>query len=521
LLHKGIVEARDYQARIAESASKANTLVVLPTGLGKTIIALLVASSRLESFPRGKVLILAPTRPLTMQHYNTFRKNLELQPNSFVMLTGMTSPIERATLWRRSQAIFATPQTVLNDVRAGRVSLENVILAVFDEAHRCVRDYSYRELAEKYNSTATAPLLLGLTASPGGSKSKIDEIMRNLSIANVEVRTEEQEDVKPYVEPTEIEIVKVKLPASYEPIVTTLRQIYNEKVSRLRNGGFISRDRVSKKALLESRGLIIRRLQAAGRTGAEKGYIFGAVINQAQAVMVLHALELIETQGISTLLKYLNRLWTKEGAGKSARSLMKDPRWLMVESHANAIAGEEHPKLSELISIVRQQEAKKPESKIIVFTQYRDTIETIMPTLQSLNFKAERFVGQSDRSDNRGMDQAKQWKVLEDFKNGKFSGLVSSSIGEEGLHVPDVDLVVFYEAVPSEIRSIQRKGRTGRTRPGRVVLLLAENTLDEAYYFSSVARERSMLRLVSARQESAKKPTTRKKNPTLLDYLSG
>ena len=53
-----------------------------------------------------------------------------------------------------------------------------------------------------------------------------------------------------------------------------------------------------------------------------------------------------------------------------------------------------------------------------------------------------------------------------EFRKGEFNVLVSSSIGEEGLHVPDVDLVVFYEAVPSEIRYIQRRGRTGRTTPG-------------------------------------------------------
>jgi Fanconi anemia group M protein len=520
VLLKGGVEARDYQIRIAASAAKSNTLVVLPTGLGKTIIALLVAARRIEASPRGKVLVLAPTRPLTLQHYDTFRRHLDLPQSSFVMLTGMTGPDLRAALWRRAQVIFATPQTILNDVRGQRVSLKDVVLAVFDEAHRCVRDYSYRELAERYTETAESPLVLGLTASPGGSKDRIDEIMRNLSIVNVEARTEEQEDVKPYVEQTEIETVRVKLPPSYEPIASTLTQMYNEKVSRLRNGGFLPKDKVSKKALLEARVTIVRRLQAAGRTGGEKGYIFGAVINQAQAVMIGHALELVETQGISTLIKYLTRLRTKESSGKSARSLLKDPRWLLVESLAKKVATEDHPKLHKLVSIVVRELKDKPKSKIIVFTQYRDTIENIITILGSVGVTTERFVGQSDKSESRGMDQEKQGKVLKDFRDGRFSVLVSSSIGEEGLHVPDVDLVVFYEAVPSEIRSIQRKGRTGRTRPGRVVLLLAENTLDESYYFSSIYKERSMQRLVSAKRPLEGKSSPKRKPPTLLDYLS-
>ena len=166
---------------------------------------------------------------------------------------------------------------------------------------------------------------------------------------------------------------------------------------------------------------------------------------------------------------------------------------------------------------MRDQLASKADSKIIVFTQYRDTIETITERLAGMGVTSMRFVGQANKVDNEGMDQKKQTLTLEQFRGGEFTVLVSSSIGEEGLHVPDVDLVVFYEAVPSEIRSIQRKGRTGRTRPGRVIILLAEGTVDEAYYYSSMSRERFMKSLVSTGQV---KKTERKTKPsTLLDYM--
>ena len=118
------------------------------------------------------------------------------------------------------------------------------------------------------------------------------------------------------------------------------------------------------------------------------------------------------------------------------------------------------------------------------------------------------------------MDQKTQTDVLEKFTEGEFNVLVSSSIGEEGLHVPDVDLVVFYEAVPSEIRAIQRKGRTGRTMRGKVIVLLAEGTVDEAYFYSSLRREKFMKSMVSS-QPREKKPEKKQptKPATLLDYL--
>jgi Fanconi anemia group M protein len=511
-------EPREYQTRIAETASNSNTLVVLPTGLGKTLIAMLVASRRLARYPTGKILVLAPTRPLTLQHYNSFKKNVNLPPESFVVLTGTTTPKERAYLWDGAKLIFATPQTVYNDVRSQRVSLKDVVLVVFDEAHRCVKDYSYTSLAKLYSELGENPLILGLTASPGASKERVNAIKRNLFIDKVEARTEEDEDVKSYVEKTNIGAFKVKLPEEYQSTLLLLREIFGDKLKKLRNSGFLQTDRISKKALLDSRNSILARLKAAERNGEQKGYIFGAIVNQSQAVMVLHAVEVLETQGASTLAKYLQRLKEKPEQGRAASYLQKDPRWLSVEEETRKIKAVRHPKLDLLISTVKEQLGKKPDSKIIVFTQYRDTIEEIVNALSVAGLDGKRFVGQSDRSGSAGMDQRVQAEILEMFREGRFSVLVSSSIGEEGLHVPDVDLVVFYEAVPSEIRYIQRRGRTGRTTEGRVIILLSEGTVDESYYYSSLYKEKKMRSLVS--EGKLKRPGRRSsRNPTLLDYV--
>lgn len=511
------LKPREYQQKIAEAASQANTLVVLPTGLGKTLIAVLVARIRLEKFPNGKVVVLAPTKPLVLQHYNSFKEILSLEPKDVALLTGENPPEERDYLWRRSRFVFATPQTVRNDVRHGRIDLNDVVLLVFDEAHRSVKDYSYTEVAKVYKETAWTPLILGLTASPGGSREKINEIVHNLFIERVEARSEEDEDVKGYVEHTEFEGRRVALPEEYAQLLSILRDIYNEKVNRLMESGFVPKTRLSKKILLQARATMVARLRAGGN----KGYIYGALITQAQAIMVNHALELAETQGVDVLLKYLKRMREKPEQGKSATALLKDPRWIMLEEEAKRVQAIEYPKLTELRKIAKGQFAAKPGSKMIVFTQYRDTIESIVETLAKDGISAHRFVGQANKADSEGMDQKRQTDVLERFAEGEFNVLVSSSIGEEGLHVPDVDLVVFYEAVPSEIRAIQRKGRTGRTMQGKVIVLLAEGTVDEAYFYSSLRREKLMKSMVSTPKEGEAKPARRepKKPTTLLDYM--
>ena len=492
-----------------------NTLVVLPTGLGKTMIAVMVSARVLERSPDSKVMVLAPTKPLVMQHLRSFMQGLSLPESSMCALTGSVDPGERELMWRSARVIFATPQTVYNDAKSGRVSLREVGLAVFDEAHRSVKDYTYTKLALVYREQSEHPLILGLTASPGASKVKISEIKRNLYIEAVEARSDESEDVRPYVERTNVEAIRVRVPDDYYYTTLNLRELYNDKVKKLLNGGFLRSNRVSKKALLEARTAISARLKSAQ---GNKGYIYGAIINQAQAVAVLHALEMIETQGASTLLRYLEKLKARPDKGKAISSLVRDPRWLKMEAEATKIADVPHPKIDVMLDVVKSQLKKKLDSKVIVFTQYRDTIEDLVRAFDKTGLTAMRFVGQSDREGSKGMDQATQARTLEKFRSGEFRVLVSSSIGEEGLHVPDVDLVIFYEAVPSEIRYIQRRGRTGRTTEGRVVILLAEGTVDESYYYSTLAKEHRMRELVG---QTVEKPTRKRmRNPTLMDFVA-
>ena len=137
--------------------------------------------------------------------------------------------------------------------------------------------------------------------------------------------------------------------------------------------------------------------------------------------------------------------------------------------------------------------ASKPDSRIIVFTNYRDTASALLKSLEhEETVRAVRFVGQSSHQDDPGLTQKKQAQILEKFRNGEYNVLIATSVGEEGIDIPATDMVLFYEPVPSEIRSIQRKGRTGRARAGRVVVLMAKGTRDEAYYWISDRKERTM-----------------------------
>jgi len=187
-LRRDLIQPRVYQEVIYAKCKDKNSLIVLPTGLGKTLIAMMIADYRLSKYG-GKVLMLAPTKPLALQHRESFIRLFNLPPEKINVLTGELPPEQRTKIWERSIIITATPQTIENDLLVGRISLEDVVLLVFDEAHRAVGNYAYVYIAKEYMRQAKHPLILGLTASPGNDEEKIRQVLKNLYIEHVEVRT--------------------------------------------------------------------------------------------------------------------------------------------------------------------------------------------------------------------------------------------------------------------------------------------------------------------------------------------
>lgn len=485
------IEARLYQqVMAAETLKKGNTMIVAPTALGKTIVAVLVAAERIKNYGGSKVLILAPTKPLVVQHEESFREFLNVTVTS---LTGDIKPEERIQRWKNSQVICATPQTVESDIISRRYSLEDVSLVVFDECHRGVGSYSYVYLALKYVQQGINQLILGLTASPGWNKNKIDEVCSNLFIKEVIIKNEDDADVAPYLNPVDVEWIKIELGKDFERIRFHMENALKSRLKTLKNMGIIRSINVNKKDVLKKKGEIQNKI--ARSTNQPKKY-FAALSLLAAVINVLHALELLETQGMSTLDRYYKRL--KKKRTKAAKGLLNDKEFQMA-MYLTRKAQErkiEHPKLDRLISILKN-ELKNEDAKIIVFTQFRDTVDKIFERCTEEGIAAVRFFGQAARDNEKGLSQKEQKKIIKAFKMDTYDVLISTSVAEEGIDIPAVDLVVFYEPVPSEIRTIQRRGRTGRKKKGRALILITKGTRDEAYYWSSINKEKKMKKKLS------------------------
>ena len=485
LLRRGAVEDRTYQVNIARACLERSTLVVLPTGMGKTVVAAMVVAETLRR-RGGKILFLAPTKPLVEQHAASLRDVLIVERIS--LFTGeATSPEERDLLWRENKIVVSTPQVIRNDLRSGRFTLDDVSLVVFDEAHRAVGDYAYVDVSATYKDVP-GRLVLGMTASPGSSAEKILEVCGNLGITAVEIRTEYDSDVVPYVHDMQFQRIPVEAPEVAKEIRALLTTVYEDQVTRLKKAGFLQgKPKPRLKDLLAVGDEARRQLDG----GSKDGRLYGVVTAQAIAMKTNHAIELAETQGLGALRSYFERM---EADAKSRA----DTQFLKHEKvvAARKLAQEtdvEHPKVHKTLWIVRDELMRKPDAKVIVFTHYRDTADRMTAELARVpGVRPMRFVGQSSRGDDIGLTQKEQVEILDRFRAGEVNVIVATSIGEEGLDIPQVDLVVFYEPVPSEIRTIQRRGRTGRSAAGRVVMLVTKDTRDEAYFYSARRKERKM-----------------------------
>lgn len=492
-------KARTYQQSLFAHTMKKNSLIVLPTGLGKTIIALMHAVYHYNN-KHKKVLFLAPTKPLVEQHEHSFRELIANQ-DSFIFqtLTGTVSPKKREELYNQADIIFSTPQLIENDIINERISLDDFSLVIVDEAHRATGGYAYCFIAEELSKYAQ---IIALTASPGTSKDEIQTVMNNLKLEYVEVKRYEDEDVKPYVQKTNIHHIEVELTKPQKKIKEKFDKVIAKKTQELKNLGIISSKQLSKRDILELQAELRKQIG----TNEASETTWKAISLAAGLMKLLYGQELFDSQDFKAAHTYFYNFFRDGGdKSKAAEELTRDIdfREGFEELRKLEKKGEQHPKLEKLKELLNKEFSKTSDSKIIIFNQYRETAQHIVEEIQDKKIKPVLFVGQNKKG-NVGMSQKQQKKILNDFREGEYNVLISTSVGEEGLDIPKVDTVIFYEPVPSAIRTIQRVGRTGRFNEGNAYVLQTKGTRDVATRYVASAKEKRMYQALEQLQKGEK-----------------
>ena len=457
LIKKSSIESREYQVNLAKQAIAENCLVVLPTGLGKTTVALQVIAEFLSQ-RKGGILFLAPTRVLAHQHYEFLKNNLLV--DDIALITGEDLLNKRRKLWVNS-VICATPEIVKNDLDRQLVSPSQFALVIFDEAHRTVGDYAYAAIADRFKNSDVR--IMGMTATLPSERDKAEDILRILKISSIAQKTEESQDVMPYVQQTDTEWITVELPQEMKAIQQSLKSAIDARYSELRKLGLNLSNGRSLSELLRVRDFVLRQNRRAAKP------LF-------TAIRLIHALNVLESHGVTSFLRFCERTREKKGVG--IRDLFEND---VNFGNAIRLAKEAQSKGIEHSKIVKLKEVLQTiPGKALVFTSYRDSVEIIYQKLNELGISAGFLIGKAGET---GLKQKKQIETVQKFREGEYKVLIATRVGEEGLDISEVSHVIFFDNVPSSIRYVQRKGRTGRKDYGKLIVLIAKDTTDETYYW--------------------------------------
>ncbi|KAI5738653.1 hypothetical protein M8J77_009606 [Diaphorina citri] len=481
---------RDYQRNIVQSCLFENTLVSLPTGLGKTFIAAVVMYNFYRWYPRGKIVFMAPTRPLVSQQMRACYDIMGIPVEDTIELQGNTAVAVRKKEWHDKRVFYVTPQTIDNDLRSGVFNPEHLKCLVIDEAHRATKNYAYCQVVQQLQEANVKFRLVALSATPGREIQDVINLIRKLDIAKLELRSENSIDIVPYTHNKKIDSVQVPL----SDLVLRVREEFLKIIDKY------TRSLKQNKVLVGNTGTLTKFLVMLAKDKYVKSKAQFPHINRDLDRMIQRdfhvthslasALENLVTYGLRSFYNNLVEVSKEDGScpilGKD-NDLQNLLQQLKPKLDINIMSSEyawSHLKFIRLREILESHfrlHAEKGETtKVIIFANYRVVVAEIFDVLKPLEpmVKASMFVGQSS-----GVTQQEQKEIMKKFRAGEFNTLIATSVGEEGLDIGEIDLVICFDAQKSPIKMVQRLGRTGRKRNGRCVILLTQGR--EAHNFQT------------------------------------
>ncbi|KAL1739408.1 P-loop containing nucleoside triphosphate hydrolase protein [Schizophyllum fasciatum] len=485
---------RDYQFNIVKRCLFDNTIVALPTGLGKTFIAGVVMLNFYRWFPEGKVVFVAPTKPLVAQQIEASHKTCGIPGSDAVELTGNNPKAMRERAWREKRVFYMTPQTLVNDLTKGTCDVTDIVLLVVDEAHRATGDFAYNQVVRYMMAKNPHFRLLALTATPGSTPEAVQNLIDGLHISNIEIRDENSIDLRQYLHEKRIEQHIIATDTSIRKVRDPLAKLIVEVLKPIESIMRGTREpcrinpftpQALQRELKSHQNYARVPLMHLAKLTRVMGYLLEGTIG-----MCYSSIKEIE-QDVDDPKKKGKKLASNPLFKEVARALEDQRRPKSDPEHPGGFSM--HPKMEKMKSIIINhfaqemeesglgagdvEESARVETRVMVFVTFREAVEEIV---DALNFerpliRPTKFVGQGvDKKGGKGMAQKEQLAVIERFKAGEFNVLVATSIGEEGLDIGEVDLIVCYDAQKTPIRMLQRLGRTGRKRAGVVHVLLAE-----------------------------------------------
>ncbi|XP_075226822.1 FA complementation group M [Lycorma delicatula] len=497
---------RKYQADVVPTALFHNTLVCLPTGLGKTFIAAVVMYNFYRWYPMGKIIFMAPTRPLVTQQMNACRDIMAIPDVDTIEMTGSINPQERQQLWIKKRVLYLTPQVMINDLRNNMFNPLLIKCLVIDEAHRATKGYAYCQVVQTLFEEGVVYRILALSATPGSDIKAVKEVIQNLYIEKLEVRSEDSADVSPYTHDKLVDKIVVELPPYIKEIWNQYLQVYDNYLRRIRDMKVLIGNitTMSKFQVL----MACRKFMANPPSTLPKNVVQLITADFNVCVSLAHARELLQLYGIRAFYNYfIDAENSREKSAGLSRLCHDSNLKRLLNNIENLILKPvtesdkyiwSHPKFENLVDVVKKHfksfEEKEENTKAIIFCQFRSVVSEVHEILQKFvpDVKPVMFIGQGNKDKRDGITQKKQIEIMKKFRSGEYNVLIATCVAEEGLDIGDVDLLILMESHRSPVRLVQRLGRTGRHKKGRCVVLLSKGYEEKRFYEGMTTRKNYM-----------------------------
>ncbi|XP_014999114.3 Fanconi anemia group M protein isoform X1 [Macaca mulatta] len=526
---------RDYQLHISRAALFCNTLVCLPTGLGKTFIAAVVMYNFYRWFPSGKVVFMAPTKPLVTQQIEACYQVMGIPQSHMAEMTGSTQAFTRKEIWCSKRVLFLTPQVMVNDLSRGACPAAEIKCLVIDEAHKALGNYAYCQVVRELVKYTNHFRILALSATPGSDIKAVQQVITNLLIGQIELRSEDSPDILAYSYERKIEKLIVPLGEELAAIQKTYIQILESFAhSLIQRNVLMRRDipNLTKYQIILARDQF-RKNPSPNIVGIQQGVIEGEF---AICISLYHGYELLQQMGMRSLYFFLCGIMDgTKGMTRSKNELGRNEDFMKLYNHlecmfahtrstsADSVSAIQqgdknkkfvysHPKLKKLEEVVIEHfkswnaentsEKKRDETRVMIFSSFRDSVQEIAEMLSQHQpiIRVMTFVGHASGKSTKGFTQKEQLEVVKQFRDGGYNTLVSTCVGEEGLDIGEVDLIICFDSQKSPIRLVQRMGRTGRKRQGRIVVILSEGR-EERIYNQSQSNKRNICKAISSNRQ--------------------
>ncbi|KAI0591579.1 Dicer-dimer multi-domain protein [Pyrenophora tritici-repentis] len=502
-------QLRAYQAEMVEESMKANIIVVMDTGSGKTHIAIERTRAELETCQPDKptwkiVWFLAPTVSLCEQQHEVFLSNL---PGFGHQILCGRDDIEFWTTQRHWDSILtnvrivvSTHQVLLEALTHGFVKLTKLALLIFDEAHHCTLNHPANQLMTNFympqlhDNRNSLPKVLGLTASPVmkavATRQGLELIEQNLHATAKTPKLHRSELMRYVHQPELVQIAYPSSPAGthYSQLLLALQEAY--ETYNLQRDPYVI-------ALLDqhSKGYDVSR-QLNKLWSSRKTYCYDQLKqlkNKAEAMA--------DELGTSVMEGYLRQCIAtfEKMAGifdQQLLDLSTNERQHLLNvfkrfplhnpsSVSDGILDNLSQKVNILVDTLVAEAEGNPDFTGLVFVEQRvwvaslAEILTCHPRTKHL-LRVGTFVGTSQSSKRKSnisvfAEPKNQQTTLDDFRAGIINLVLATSVLEEGIDVSSCHLVICFEQ-PKNLKSfVQRRGRARQQR-SRYLVFVPDNS---------------------------------------------